>query len=123
MGAQSHRELKVWQKGMDLVERIYLLSRGFPREEVYGLTAQLRRAVVSVPANIAEGNARGAVREYARFVGIARGSLAETETLLLVAQRLSYGPQEEINALLGVVTEISRMLKKLRDRLLSSLEA
>lgn len=78
----SHRDLIVWQKAMDLVVEVYRLSQAFPKTETYRLVAQVTRAAASVPANIAEGNARGSGREYAHFLGIAKGSLMETETFL-----------------------------------------
>ena len=84
---RSHRDLLVWQKAMDLVDRVYDLAEGFPVREGFGLTSQITRAVVSVPSNIAEGQARSTSRDFANFLAIARGSLMETETLLTVAVR------------------------------------
>lgn len=120
MVVKSSKELVVWQKAMDLVEEAYLISQRFPREEVYGLTAQLRRAAVSVPANIAEGNARATRKDYASFLAVARGSLAEVETLLLVAMRLRYATEDDLRAALELVGEVGRMLNKLRSNLLKS---
>ena len=116
---RSHRELTVWRKGMDLVVEVYRLSAGFPRDEMYRLTSQLTRAVVSVPANIAEGNARGTPRDYARFVGIAKGSLMETETFLFLAIRLGYISKDDARPALALLTEVSKMLTRLRSRLSS----
>src|SRR5512143_2920723 len=91
MGAvRSHRDLIVWQKAMQLAEAVYALARQLPVTETYGLRAQMTRAAVSVPANIAEGNARATRREYAHFLSIAQGSLTETETYVLLAGRLRY---------------------------------
>jgi four helix bundle protein len=87
---RKHQELRVWQQAMDLVEQIYQISAAFPDGEKYGLTSQIRRSAVSVPSNIAEGAARGSSKEYIRFLYIARGSLSELETQLLIGQRLSY---------------------------------
>jgi four helix bundle protein len=115
---QSHRDLMVWQKSMDLVELVYQLTENFPKAELYRLTSQLARAVVSVPANIAEGNARASRKEYAHFLSIAKGSLMETETYLLLAVRLNYLSQEQVTLGLDLITIISKMLTKLRSRLL-----
>lgn len=84
---KSHRDLIVWQKAMDLAEDVYRLTSEFPREEVYRLTSQLIRAVISVPANIAEGHARGTGRGHANFLAISKGSLMEAETFLMLAER------------------------------------
>src|SRR5436309_9666166 len=94
---QSYRDLTVWQLAMTVVVEVYQLSRRFPPDERFGLTAQVRRAAVAIAANIAEGHARASSREYRQFVSIARGSAAEVDTELLVAQRLRYvsGPQLE----------------------------
>ena len=87
---RKHHELHVWQESMTLVELVYKLTEAFPEKERYGLISQLRRAAVSVPSNIAEGAARGSDAEFIRFLHIARGSLSEIETQLLIAQRLDY---------------------------------
>ena len=86
MIVKSYRDLLVWQRSMDLVEICYVIASAFPKEEVYGLTSQLRRAVVSIPANIAEGHTRATRKDYAHFFSIARGSTAELETLVLLAE-------------------------------------
>ncbi len=113
----NYRELRVWQLGMELTKDVYGLSRGFPKEEVYGLTSQMRRAAVSIPANIAEGHARESTRDYLRFLAIARGSLAELETHLLLAQSLGYCRQEQTDGLLMKCEEEGRMLGGLQRRL------
>jgi len=86
----SHRELIVWQEAMNLVETVYRDSAGFPKEEQYGLSAQIRRSAVSVPSNIAEGAARNSTRELIQYVGVASGSLAELDTQLELAVRLGF---------------------------------
>jgi four helix bundle protein len=86
---EAHRDLIVWQKAMDMVVEVYRLANRFPHSELYRLTSQITRAAVSVPANIAEGNARGTVKDYAHFLSIAKGSLMETETFLMLAIRCS----------------------------------
>lgn len=108
--AQNHRGLKVWQISVDLVETIYRLTREWPSHELYGLVSQVRRASVSVPANIAEGAGRRSTGEFVQFVGIARGSLAEVETLLVVAGRLGYLKQPALDQLLTDIAEAGRML-------------
>ncbi len=115
---KSHRDLIVWQKAMDLAEVIYRLAQSFPKSETYGLVSQATRAAVSVPANIAEGNARGTPRDYAHFVSVAKGSLMETETYLLLAVRLGYLDTQTAGPTLALITEISKMLTALRRRLL-----
>jgi len=114
---QSHRDLIVWQKAMDLVVRVYELSAAFPKIETYRLTNQITRAVASVPANIAEGHARGSPKDFAHFLAIAKGSLMETETFLTLAVRLKYLQHEQARASFGLITEISKMLTVLRSRL------
>jgi four helix bundle protein len=85
-----YKDLIVWQKAMDLTEMVYQATKAFPREELYGLTNQVRRAAVSIPSNIAEGQARQSTAEFRNFLSLARGSLAEVETQLMIAQRLGY---------------------------------
>ena len=90
VSSRKHHELLVWQESMTLVETVYKLTSVFPAVERYGLISQMRRAAVSVPSNIGEGAARGSDAEFIRFLHIARGSLSEIETQLLIAQRLGY---------------------------------
>ena len=106
--AGAFKELLVWQKSMDLVKRVYVLVKRFPAEERYALCDQVRRAVVSVPSNIAEGNGRVSNKDYAHFLSIARGSLFETLTQLEVARQLGYiDAQPQLEEL---AAEITRML-------------
>ncbi|MDX5333637.1 MAG: four helix bundle protein [Gammaproteobacteria bacterium] len=104
---RKHHELEVWQTAIELVEEIYAITSGFPKHERFGLVSQLRRCSVSVPSNIAEGSARLTAREFLHFLGMARGSLSEMETQLIIASRLGYldtMPTERIErvfALLG----------------------
>ena len=114
---RSFRDLIVWQKAMDMVERVYEVSRCYPREEQFGLTSQTRRAATSVPANIAEGHGRGTRASYAAFLGIARGSLRELETHLLLARRLRLTATEPLDAILVDVDAVGRMLHALISRL------
>ena len=114
---RDYRELEVWRLAMDLSEAVYRLARRFPRAEEYRLTSQLLRAVVSVPANLAEGNARSTRKDYARFVSIARGSLAETETLLMLARRVELASAEDIDPVLSEADRVGRMLNGLHRSL------
>lgn len=113
---RSHRDLIVWQKAMDLVVTVYAISAALPATERYGLVSQLNRAVVWVPCNIAEGRARSGDRVFAQFLGIARGSLMEVETLLQIVTRLGYTPSADVDAVFSQITEISKMLAALAKR-------
>ncbi len=117
MKITSHRELVVWQRAMDLVVEVYRLSARFPGDERFRLTNQLACAAASVPANIAEGHARSTAKEYSRFLAIAKGSLMETETFLMLAIRLDYVAEAQAGPALAMVTQISKMLTRLRARL------
>ena len=114
---KSYRDLEVWQVSMRFVETVYRFAKNFPAEERYGLSDQIRRAAVAIPSNIAEGNGRESKTEYARFLGIARGSLYETETQLEIAQRLGY--VSDISAPQLLITEIRRMLISIMSKLRS----
>ena len=114
---RSYRDLEVWQRGMDLAVQVYAASRAFPEEERYGLTAQLRRAAISVPSNIAEGWGRHARKEFQRFLKIARGSLAEVETQLMLAHRLGYVEAQTQHYLLAQTDTEARMLLTLLRKL------
>jgi len=107
---RSFRDLVAWQKAMKFVTNVYLATRDFPREELYGLTNQLRRAAVSVPSNITEGQARSSPKEFHHFLSQARGSLAEIETQLSVANTLRYLPPETADSLLADVDEPGRVV-------------
>ena len=90
----SYKELIVWQKSIQLVIDIYKLTKIFPKEETYGLSSQMQRAVVSIPSNIAEGNDRNSSKEFSQFLRIARGSLAELETQIIISEKIGYTNQE-----------------------------
>jgi four helix bundle protein len=90
MSVRRHHDLKAWQAAMALVKEVYAVTCSFPREEVYGLTSQMRRAAVSVPSNIAEGAARSSTREFIQFLTVARGSLSELETQFFISRELGY---------------------------------
>lgn len=114
---KSFRDLVVWQKSMRLCLEIYRLTQGFPREETFGLRAQLRRAGVSIPSNIAEGHGRRSAEDYRAFLRIARGSALEVQTQLEIARELGYGQLERIAEAEGMADELSRMLWVLAQRL------
>jgi len=109
----SYREIKVWQKAIELVVDIYSCTRSFPREELYGLAGQLRRVAVSIASNIAEGKGRRTDREFLQFLHHARGSVFEVETQLTIASRLGYMPEAEVLRLGHSASEIARMLNGL----------
>ncbi len=113
---QRFTELKVWQMSHALVLQLYQLTGRFPREERYGLTSQLRRAAASVPTNIAEGSKRRTKQDYARFLNIAEGSLAETEYLVLLSRDLGYLTADEVAPTFFEISKTARMLHTLRCR-------
>lgn len=110
MRFRQFRDLLVWQKAMELAREVYRLTQDFPKEEVFGLTAQMRRAAVSIPSNIAEGQGRLTDKAFIVFLGHARGSLYELETQIELAQSLAYLSTEESNAILSLCGEIGRMI-------------
>ena len=107
---RSYKDLRVWQRSMDLMVMCYRQTRQFPREERYGITSQLQRASLSVPANIAEGNGRRHRKEYLHHLSIAKGSLNEVETLLLAAVRLNYMTSGAVEEFMELVDETGRRL-------------
>lgn len=115
----SYKELKVWQKGIRLVKDIYRITASLPRTEMFGLADQLRRASVSIPSNIAEGNGRHSRAEYTRFLNIARGSCYEMETQIIICKELAYINEEEYKSLSGQISEIGRMLNSMIQKLSS----
>ena len=110
---RSYQDLIAWQKAMDLVTEIYEVSHKFPREEIFALTSQLRRAAVSIPSNIAEGQGRSSRKEFLYFLGNAKGSLSEVETQVLIARKLDYIDDEVSNSLLNLSAEVGRILNGL----------
>jgi len=118
---RSYRDLLVWQKGMALAKQIYGMTRAFPADERYGLTAQMRRAVVSVPSNIAEGQARHGRREFVHFLSHAEGSLAELDTQLALAVELGYCRPSDAHGSIALVAELQKMMASLRGKLAARL--
>jgi four helix bundle protein len=113
----GYRDLMVWQKGMELAKRIYRVTQGFPNEEKFGLVSQMRRAAVSVPSNIAEGQARRTTKEFIQFVSHAEGSLAELDTQLRLGIELGFCPNGDTAEISALMDEIRRMLNGLRRNL------
>lgn len=114
---KSYKDLVVWQKGVVLVDTVYSETRKFPKEEMYGLTNQIRRAAISVPANIAEGWGRDSTKNYIQFLKIARGSLFELETMLIICGNQHYLNQSELTGFLTVINELAKMLNKMIQKL------
>lgn len=117
MTVKHYQELIAWQKAMDLVEEVYKVSRNSPREETYGITSQIRRAAVSIPSNIAEGQGRRTTADFLRHLSIAYGSLLELETQLMIAVRLNYLAPEKCKEILKVAGEVGRILNGLMSSL------
>jgi four helix bundle protein len=117
MSLQSYKELEVWQLAMDLAESCYRATQTYPRGELFGLTSQIRRAAGSVPTNIAEGQGRDHTREFLNHLSMARGSLMELETHLLLSQRVGLLQKGTLEALLALTDRISRMLSGLHKAL------
>ena len=115
--SRNYRDLIVWKKSIELVSKLYSSTRAFPKEEIYGLTSQIRRAGVSIPANIAEGQGRNSLGEFRQFLGIAQGSLAELETLLIISGNLLYLKSQKKEELLESCEEIGRLLAGLKKSL------
>ena len=110
MAVHTYRDLIAWQKAMDLVEMVYRATKLFPKEELYGLTSQVRKAAVSVPSNIAEGQGRGSSKVFHHFLSIANGSLLEVETQVTIAQRLGYIDHDQVQPILALSNEITRII-------------
>ena len=114
---KSFKDLMIWQKGIQLVEDIYNVSRGFPREETYGLQSQMRRSAISIPSNIAEGFARLHNKEYRNFLYVSLGSCAELTTQIIIASRLKYIVDTQADVLLTAINELSKMTMSLIKKL------
>ncbi len=118
---KTFKDLIAWQRAMDLVESVYRASRAFPVDERYGLTVQIRRAAVSIPSNIAEGQGRSTARDFDRFLAIAYGSLLEVETQILIAERLGYLDEMSATPVLAIAGEVGRLVNGLRASLIASI--
>jgi four helix bundle protein len=117
MAVKSYRDLKVWEKAMDLVVESYRITKLLPKSEAYGLASQIQRAAVSIPANIAEGHGRDHLGDYLRHLSMAKGSVVELETHLLIARRLLYVTESDLEPVLTHTAEVGRMLEGLSKSL------
>lgn len=117
MKVKNYQELIAWQRAMDLVEDVYKATKDFPREEIYALTSQIRRAAVSIPSNIAEGQGRRTTADFLRHLSIAYGSLREVETQALIAGRLRYIAQTKLDEVMNRAGEVGRLLNGLMSSL------
>ena len=113
-GTKSYRDLIVWQRSIQLVKKVYEITRTFPSDERFGLVSQMRRAAVSIPSNIAEGQARRTQGEFIQFLSHAEGSTAELDTQFLIACELGFVPENSRKEIPGLIDEVSRMLNALR---------
>jgi len=111
---KTHKDLDVWKKSVDFVVNIYRITSKFPKEEIYGITSQIRRASVSIPSNIAEGAGRNSDKEFLYFLSIALGSIAETDTQLLISKELNFMAELEYENLLNDLIEVRKMILGLR---------
>ncbi|MEQ1705486.1 MAG: four helix bundle protein [Rickettsiales bacterium] len=114
---RSYEDLKVWQKAVSLSKDVYRITKNFPKDEIYGLTSQIRRSAVSVSSNIAEGCGRNSYGEFVQFLGIASGSLAELHTQLIIAVDVNYLSKIDFDVLLTQIVEIGRMIAGLKSSL------
>lgn len=116
------KDLILWQKSMDLVEEVYLLIKKLPQEEIYALSSQMRRAVVSIPSNVAEGSGRKSPKDYIRFLYIARGSQYELETQVHICIRLNYLTEEETIKVFSLLSEVGKLLNSFINKIESKLD-
>lgn len=118
---RDYKDLRIWQQGMDLVEMVYTEMTQMPKEELYSLTDQIKRAAVSIPSNIAEGQSRG-TKEFLRFLRIAQGSLAELETQLILTTRLKMLKETKVNPMLDNIVGLKKQIHTLKRKLKEKLE-
>ncbi len=116
----NYKKLEVWRKAIDLVEDAYHLTKKFPKEEIFGLTSQIRRCCISIPSNIAEGAGRNGKKEFVNFLGIASGSCCELDTQLILAERLGYLKPDDTNSVLDKIDHIQQMNVNLIRKLSSA---
>lgn len=115
---QSYKDLLIWQKGIEITDKVYLLTKSFPSEEIYSLTSQIKRCVISIPSNISEGYGRNSTKNYIQFLRISRGSLYELETQLIIANKLNYISDNELNnEIFKLIEEESKMLNSFIKKL------
>ncbi len=115
---KSYKDLLIWQKGIELTEKVYQLVKSFPNEELYALTSQIKRCTISIPSNIAEGYGRKSTKNYIQFLRISRGSLFELETQLIIANKLNYITDKEIaDTIFNLIEEEGKMLNSFIKKL------
>ena len=114
---KTHKDLDVWKKSIDLVSEIYEITKSFPKEEIYGITNQMRRAAVSIPSNISEGATRMHNKEYLQFLNIALGSTSELETQLIISNNINYINTDQMNSILDKLNNIRKMIIGLKKSL------
>lgn len=114
---RSFKQLRIWNKGIEIVEDVYRLTKGFPKEEQYGLISQMRRAAVSIPSNIAEGFKRFHSKEYRQYLHITLGSAAELETETIIARKLGYLDETQLSVLSDKIDQLSKMTSALLKKL------
>ncbi len=122
MSISRFRELKAWQLGMDLTEKVYLLTDSFPKSEIYGLSSQIRRCAVSIPSNLAEGHGRTSAKEFLQFIAIAYGSICELETQILLSHRLKYLDTSNLETVSALLTETSKTIRGLQKAIRERVE-
>ena len=115
----GYKDLLVWQKGIALVKCVYELTRCFPGDEKFGLISQMRRAAVSIPSNLAEGQARNTTGEFVQFISYAEGSIAELDTQLIISVELDYCTMNEVRQAVELISELRKMLNALRRKLVA----
>lgn len=115
-----YKKLLIWQKALSLTKLVYVLTKKFPKEEVYGMTSQIRRSAISAPSNIAEGSQRNSDKEFANFILIAKGSLAELETQMILSNEFSYVSEEGVENVMKEISELDRMLFAFHKKLATS---
>lgn len=117
MSINNYTDLRVWQGGIEIVKKIYIISSNFPKEEIYGLTSQIRRCAISIPSNIAEGHGRDSLKDYLRFLSMSQGSLSELQTQIFIALELKFIDEIKYKELMELCSGTGRMLKKLQQTL------
>ncbi|MFZ5428929.1 MAG: four helix bundle protein [Bacteroidota bacterium] len=117
MATHNYKELKIWLKSRILVKQVYQITSAFPKTELYGITSQARRSAVSIPSNIAEGAGRGTDKDFSHFLDIAKGSVFELETLLILASDLNFASEGELQKVMEMTSEIKKMLSSFQDKL------
>lgn len=117
MTINSYMDLNVWKNGIEIVKSVYIISSDFPKEEIYGLSSQMKRSAISIPSNIAEGHGRDSLKEYLRFISIALGSIAELQTQIFIAMELKFIDEIKYKELAELNSMTGRMLKKLQQTL------